>query len=172
MKKSNIFQNKKKLNRKWYNGTLGILPVDDTIKSAFKYGYLHHILRLMVMSNFMNLCEIHPDEVYKWFMEFSVDSYDWVMIQNVYSMGMWSDGGLTMRKPYISTDNYILNMSNYPKKNDWGEIWKSLYYNFLEKHQKILLKTPYGRNLVNWNKKSKKEKNEILNIGRNFLKNK
>lgn len=170
MKKSNIFQNKRKLNKKWYDGNLGILPVDDTIKTAFQYGYLHHILRLMVMSNFMNLCEIHPDEVYKWFMEFSVDSYDWVMIQNVYSMGMWSDGGLTMRKPYISTDNYILTMSNYPKKNDWGEIWKSLYYNFLEKHGKILLKTPYGRNLATWNKKSKKEKDEILNIGRNFLK--
>jgi deoxyribodipyrimidine photolyase-related protein len=170
MKNSNIFQNKNKLNKKWYDGTLGILPIDDTIKTAFKYGYLHHILRLMVMTNFMNLCEIHPDDVYKWFMEFSVDSYDWVMVQNVYSMGMWSDGGLTMRKPYISTDNYILNMSNYSKKNEWGEIWKSLYYNFLEKHEQILLKTPYGRNLANWNKKSKKEKNEILIIGKNFLK--
>ena len=169
MTSGNIFNNQRKLTKKWYDGTLGIKPVDDAIQMAFQYGYLHHILRLMVMTNFMNLCEIEPRQVYQWFMEFSVDSYDWVMIQNVYSMGMWSDGGLTMRKPYISTDNYILNMSNYSKKNDWGEIWKSLYYNFLQKHEKLLIKTPYGRNLVGWNKKSKKEKDEILSIGKKFL---
>ena len=60
----------------------------------------------------------------------AVDSYDLVMIQNVYSMGQWADGGLTMRKPYISSDNYIVNMSYY-KRNGWSEEWKSLYYHFL-----------------------------------------
>jgi len=167
--KKNLFQNNRKLNQKWYTGDLGVEPVDDAIKMAFQYGYLHHILRLMVMSNFMNLCEIHPDEVYRWFMEFATDSYDWVMTQNVYSMGMWADEGLTMRKPYISSDNYILTMSNYSKKNDWGDIWKSLYYHFMEKHQAILQKTPYGRNLVNWNKKSKSEKDKVLSLAKKFL---
>lgn len=117
--KPNYFGHKKKLNKKWYDGTTGIRPIDDSIKFAFKTGYLHHIIRLMVVSNFMNLCRIKPDDCYKWFMEFAVDSYDWVMIQNVYSMGQWADGGLTMRKPYISSDNYIVNMSNY-KREDWG----------------------------------------------------
>ena len=165
----NIFHNERKLNQKWYKGTLNIKPVDDTIKMAFQDGYLHHILRLMVMGNFMNLCEIHPKEVYRWFMEFSVDSYDWVMIQNVYSMAMWSDGGLTMRKPYISTENYILQMSNYKWSEEWCPIWKSLYYLFLEKHSSLLKKTPYGRNLVLWNRKSKIEKEKILKIGKKFL---
>ena len=99
----------------------------------------------------MNLCQIHPDDCYKWFMEFAVDSYDWVMIQNVYSMGQWADGGLTMRKPYISSDNYIVNMSDY-KRNGWSEEWKSLYYHFLTQHRDIVVKTPYGRNLVHWDK--------------------
>ena len=72
-------------------------------------------------------------------MEFSVDSYDWVMIQNVYSMGMWADGGL-MRKPYISSDNYIQQMSNY-KCGDWCVKWKNLYYQFLVKHKDILQPT-------------------------------
>mgnify|MGYP003335218215 CR=1 FL=1 len=170
MTTSNIFGNSRCLNSKWYNGSLGIKPVDDAIKMAFEYGYLHHILRLMIMTNFMNLCGIQPKEVYRWFMEFSVDSYDWVMIQNVYSMGMWADGGLTMRKPYISADNYVLNMSNYTCKENWCPIWKSLYYVFLEKHQTILRSTPYGRNLAVWSKKSKEEKAKMLKLGQEFLK--
>lgn len=169
--KQNIFHNNRSLNQKWYNGTLGVEPVDDVIIMAFKYGYLHHILRLMVMSNFMNLCGINPNEVYRWFMEFSTDSYDWVMTQNVYSMGMWADGGLTMRKPYISADNYILNMSNYKcGKTEWCPLWKSLYYNFMEQHKDILIKTPYGRNMVLWNKKSVEEKQKQLEMGKEFLK--
>lgn len=151
MTKTNIFKHKRRLTSKWYTGNTGVLPVDNAIKEAFKYGYLHHIQRLMVMSNFMNLCQIHPDDCYKWFMEFAVDSYDWVMIQNVYSMGQWADGGLTMRKPYISSDNYIVNMSDY-KRNGWSEEWKSLYYHFLTQHRDIVVKTPYGRNLVHWDK--------------------
>ena len=116
----NIFKNKNKLSKSLYLGTTGILPVDTAIKDAFQNGYLHHIQRLMVISNFFNLLNISPDESYKWFMEFSLDSYDWLMIQNVYSMGMWADGGLTMRKPYISSATYVLNMSNYKKPKSKG----------------------------------------------------
>ncbi len=144
----NHFNNKAKLTDAWYKGTLGIPPVDDAIKLAFDYGYLHHIIRLMIMCNFMNLCTIHPDQVYQWMMEFSTDSYEWVMIGNVYSMGMWSDGGLTMRKPYISSANYIQKMAKkrYSKGN-WEKIWMSLYYNFLIEQRKKIEKTIYIRNL-------------------------
>ena len=167
--KPNYFGHKNKLNKKWYDGTTGIRPIDDSIKFAFQTGYLHHIIRLMVVSNFMNLCRIKPDDCYKWFMEFAVDSYDWVMIQNVYSMGQWADGGLTMRKPYISSDNYIVNMSNY-KREDWGELWNDLYYYFISDHENKLKKTPYIRNLVHWKKKSKKEKDEIIRSSKKLIK--
>lgn len=166
---SNYFNHKNKLNNTWYTGTTGIQPIDDSIKFAFKTGYLHHIIRLMVMSNFMNLCRIDPNECYKWFMEFSIDSYDWVMIQNVYSMGQWADGGLTMRKPYISSDNYIISMSNY-KRDKWSTIWNGLYYYFLSDHEDKLKKTPYIRNLSYWIKKSKKDKNNILKISKKYIK--
>ena len=169
MVNSNYFNNKNKLSTPWYKGTLGIPPVDDAIKQAFKYGYIHHILRLMVMSNFMNLCCIHPDQVYKWFMEFSLDSYDWVMIQNVYGMGMWSDAGLSMRKPYISTDAYILSMSNY-KKGDWCTVWRSLYYLFLQQNEKQLKSTPYIRNLSYLKKLSSSKQTELLTPAKKFIK--
>ena len=54
-KSKNYFGNTKKLTSIWYTGKTGIKPVDDAIVSGFETGYLHHILRLMVMGNFMNL---------------------------------------------------------------------------------------------------------------------
>ncbi|MBW1931853.1 MAG: hypothetical protein JRI56_02265 [Deltaproteobacteria bacterium] len=50
-----------KLPRSFYSGTTGIEPVDTIIKRVLRYGYCHHIERLMVLGNFMQLCEIHPD---------------------------------------------------------------------------------------------------------------
>lgn len=145
----NYFGNRNRLSKAWYNGTLGIPPVDDAIKMAFKYGFLHHILRLMVMCNFMNLCGIRPDEVYRWMMEFSVDGYEWVMVGNVYSMGMWSDGGLTMRKPYISASNYIKNMTGKRYGDgEWTKIWDALFYGFLLRNEKRIRNTVYVRNLL------------------------
>lgn len=165
----NYFNNNGKINHRWYEGTTGIEPVDDAIKDAFKYGYLHHIRRLMVMCNFMNLCEIKPFDVYKWFMEFSVDSYEWVMIGNVYSMGLYADGGLTMRKPYLSTDNYIMQMSDY-KLGEWNEIWKCLFYRFLIQNRKQMQKTPFVNNIIYFEKQTKKKQNEMLDIANKFIK--
>lgn len=70
---NNYFNNNKKLTNDWYNGTLDIEPVDDCIIKAFDTGYLHHIERLMIIGNFMNLSGISADEGFKWFMEFAID---------------------------------------------------------------------------------------------------
>lgn len=141
---ANYFGYNNKLNEKWYKGELGIEPVDDAIKKGFETGYLHHIYRLMVVGNWMNLNEISPKEGLKWFMEFSVDSYEWVMYQNVLDMVFFSTGGKTMRKPYISSSNYILNMSNYKKKDAWVEEWNKKYTSFLKKHKELLWKFRYS----------------------------
>lgn len=164
--KENYFSNKKKLTNAWYNGSTGVTPVDQCIRNAFKNGYLHHIERLMVIGNFMNLSGISPKEGFRWFMEFSCDSYEWVMHQNVYDMVFFVTGGVTMRRPYISSSNYILKMSNYKKGeclkslleesvvskkeeksrvNDcpWNEKWDTLYHSFLKMNRKKLLKFRY-----------------------------
>ena len=141
-KKLNYFGNKKKINKQWYNGTLGIPPVDNAIKRGFDIGYLHHINRLMVMGNYMSLCELNPLDGFKWFMEFSCDSYEWVMCQNVLDMVFFVTGGKTMRRPYISSSNYVLNMSDY-KKGEWCDKWNKLYNKFKKKHKGKLWKFRY-----------------------------
>ena len=125
----------------FYTATTGIEPVDDVIRTVLQTGYCHHIERLMVLGNFMLLCEIDPDEVYRWFMELFIDAYDWVMVPNVYGMSQFADGGLMSTKPYISSSNYILKMSNY-SKGDWQATWDGLFWRFMHKQRDFFLKNP------------------------------
>ena len=168
MRGGNYFNNSRKLTPEWYNGTTDIKPVDDALKMAVNDGYIHHILRLMVVGNFMNLVGLHPDEVYKWFMEFAVDSYDWVMVGNVYSMALWADGGITMRKPYISGDGYIMKMSNY-SKGDWNGKWNAVFHHFIDRNSKQLEKTYYNGLVKAWARKGKEEKEKELSIANGII---
>jgi deoxyribodipyrimidine photolyase-related protein len=138
---NNHFEYTKKIPSSFYNGTTGILPIDDVIKKVLVHGYAHHIERLMLVGNFMLLCEFDPDEVYRWFMELFIDAYDWVMVPNVYGMSQYADGGLMSTKPYISGSNYILKMSNY-EKGEWCDVWDSLYWLFIIKHKNAFAKNP------------------------------
>lgn len=137
--RKNYFGNNKKLTSNWYSGTTNIYPVDNCIIKAFDSGYLHHIERLMIIGNYMNLSEIHPNEGFRWFMEFSCDSYEWVMRQNVLDMVFFVSGGVTMRRPYLSSSNYILKMSNY-KRGPWSDTWDKKYHSFIKKNKRKLIK--------------------------------
>ncbi len=150
----------RKIPSSFYNGTTGISPVDHTIKKVLRTGYCHHIERLMVLGNFMVLCEFDPDEVYRWFMELFIDAYDWVMVPNVYGMSQFADGGLLATKPYISSSNYILKMSNY-KKGEWQETWDGLFWQFMDKHRSFFSQNPRLGMLVGVFDKMPQEKKEL-----------
>lgn len=138
---SNYFQQERALSPAWYTGELGIPPVDDAIRKALRTGYAHHIERLMLIGNLMVLCQIHPHEVYRWFMELFIDAYDWVMVPNVYGMSQYADGGFITTKPYISSSNYVLKMSDYPR-GAWCDLWDSLYWRFVHLHQEFFFSNP------------------------------
>jgi deoxyribodipyrimidine photolyase-related protein len=131
----------RKIPPSFWNGTTGIEPIDDTIKKVLETGYCHHIERLMVLGNFMLLCEFDPNEVYRWFMELFIDAYDWVMVPNVYGMSQFADGGLMATKPYISGSNYLMKMSDY-KKGEWQTIWDGLFWRFMDTHRTFFLQNP------------------------------
>jgi len=137
----NYWKHSKKLTSSWYEGTTGIIPLDDSIQIAIETGYNHHIPRLMVISNLMNLCEIDPKEIYRWFMEMYIDSSEWVMVPNVFGMATYSDGGLMSTKPYTCGSNYLLKMSNY-KKGDWCDIVDGLYWRFIHKNRQFYESNP------------------------------
>ncbi|WP_282147998.1 cryptochrome/photolyase family protein [Algibacter lectus] len=156
---TNFWGLKKKIPKSFYDGTTGIAPIDKTIKKVLQTGYCHHIERLMVLGNFMMLCEFDPDEVYKWFMELFIDAYDWVMVTNVYGMSQFADGGLMATKPYISGSNYLMKMSNY-KKGDWQNTWDGLFWRFMHTHRDFFLSNPRLGMLVKMFDKMPSEKQE------------
>jgi deoxyribodipyrimidine photolyase-related protein len=166
----NFWNFNRKIPNSFYNGDTGIEPIDDTIKKINNSAYANHIERLMVIGNFMLLCEFEPNEVYKWFMEMFIDSYDWVMVPNVYGMSQFSDSGMMSTKPYISSSNYILKMSNY-KKGDWCKIWDSLFWNFMDKQRDFFIKNPRMRMLVSsFDRMEESKRTSLLKTADEYLK--
>jgi len=165
----NYWRFKRKIPESFWNGTTGIEPLDITIKKVLQTGYCHHIERLMVLGNFMLLCEFDPDEVYRWFMELFVDAYDWVMVPNIYGMSQFADGGLMATKPYISGSNYLIKMSDF-KKGNWQLIWDGLFWRFMDKHRKFFLSNPrLGMLIKTFDKMSEEKKKSLLNAAENYL---
>ena len=160
----------RKIPKSFYKGITGIVPVDDAIQKLLQTGYNHHIERLMVLSNFMLLCEFDPDEVYRWFMELYIDAYDWVMVPNVYGMGQFADGGLMCSKPYISGSNYVLKMSDYKKTGEWTSIWDALFWRFMHVHRDFFLSNPrLGMLVRTFDKMPEEKRNNHLALAEKFL---
>ena len=166
---TNYWKFKRKIPPCFWTGTTGIHPIDTTIHKVLKSGYCHHIERLMVLGNFMLLCEFDPNEVYKWFMEMFIDAYDWVMVPNVYGMTQFADGGLMTTKPYISGSNYLMKMSNY-EKGPWQEVWDGLFWRFMHEHRSFFMTNPRLGMLVGTFDKMNPEKQAThLKNANNFL---
>lgn len=160
--RGNFFDNQRKLNDRWYDGRTGIPPLDDSIRRVARHGYTHHIERLMVIGNLMLLSEVHPDEVYRWFMEMFVDSSDWVMEPNVYGMSQFADGGTFATKPYIGGSNYISKMSDYSKSKDWADPVDGLYWSFIDRHRKVFAENQRMSMMVSTLDRMNQERKEYL----------
>lgn len=161
METGNFFKQNRKMKKSWYDGTTGLPPLDYAIKNALNHGWSHHIERLMILSNIMNLCEIKPTVVYKWFMEMFVDSSDWVMVPNVYGMGLFSDGGIFATKPYICGSSYFMKMMDF-KKGDWCNIMDGLYWRFIDRNRKFFLKNPRLSMMVRIFDKMKTDRKKLI----------
>ncbi|HMS54240.1 MAG TPA: cryptochrome/photolyase family protein [Fimbriimonadaceae bacterium] len=137
----------RRLTAAWWEGKTGLLPLDTVICRATRLGYCHHIERLMVLGSAMLLCDVDPNEAYRWFMEMFVDSSDWVMGPNVYGMSQYADGGFFATKPYVSGSAYLKRMSNFPG-GDWCDIWDALYWRFVFKNRDLLSKNQRMRPIL------------------------
>lgn len=87
------------------------------LKRSLEYvrdlGYSHHIVRLMVLSNWAQQRGYSPQVINDWFRRAFVDGYPWVMAANVIGMGLFADGGVMATKPYVSGGAYLHRMTDF-----------------------------------------------------------
>ena len=67
----------------------------------------------MVVGNFFLIAGIDPQAALRWYLEMTVDAYDWVMVPNALGIILYADGGFVATKPYAAGGGYIHKMSNY-----------------------------------------------------------
>ncbi len=170
LQKMNYWEHGRRMPYSWWNGTTQIEPIDDIIKNKIlKYAFTHHIERLMYLGVWAFLNHIRPTDVYEWFMEMTIDAYEWVMIPNVYGMSQNADNNMVMKRLYICSSNYILKMSNYAK-GEWCAKWDTLYYCHINRLSR--LSTPnyfYSAQIYSWKHRTTKEKKEILKMAKQLI---
>ena len=107
-------------------------------------GWVHHIPRLMLLSNLALITGTNPQEFLAWMRRVFIDATDWVMVPNVIGMGVHADNGVMMTKPYAAGGAYISKMSNYCKgcvydpklrTGDNACPFTTLYWDFLDRNQ-------------------------------------
>ena len=121
----------------------------DALGQTLRYGYAHHIQRLMVTGLFAMMLGVRPQHVHEWYLAVYVDAVEWVELPNTLGMSQFGDGGVMASKPYCATGAYIDRMSNAcrgcrykPKAATGPEAcpFTTLYWDFLARHKKMLSK--------------------------------
>jgi deoxyribodipyrimidine photolyase-related protein len=123
--------------------------IKQTVSDIEERAWVHHIPRLMLLSNLALITGTNPQEFLDWMREVFIDASEWVMVPNVIGMGVHADGGAMMTKPYAAGGAYISRMSNYCKACEYnpklriGETacpFTTLYWDFLDRHRESFVK--------------------------------
>ena len=123
--------------------------VKSIVNDIKERAWVHHIPRLMVLSNLALITGTKPQLFLEWMRESFIDATDWVMVPNIIGMGLHADGGRMMSKPYSAGGAYISRMSEFCKECRYdpklrvGENacpFTTLYWDFLDRHQETFRK--------------------------------
>lgn len=133
----------------FWTGETPLTCLREAIGQTLKYGYAHHIQRLMVTGLYPLLLGVKPQAVHEWYLAVYVDAVEWVELPNTLGMSQYGDGGLMASKPYAATGKYIQRMSNYCAScpcnpahavEDDACPFTTLYWDFLLRHETQLRK--------------------------------
>jgi deoxyribodipyrimidine photolyase-related protein len=147
----NALQAREPLPDFFWTGETSMRCLSECIGQTLRYGYAHHIQRLMVTGLFCLMLGVDPKDVHRWYLSVYVDAVEWVELPNTLGMSQYADGGVMASKPYVATGRYIERMSNYctgcrfdPSQatGDKACPFTTLYWDFLQRHESILRSNP------------------------------
>ena len=123
--------------------------VGSTVAAVEQRAWVHHIPRLMILSNLALITSTNPQAFLDWMREQFIDAAEWVMVPNIIGMGVHADGGQLMTKPYAAGGAYVSRMTQYckgcaydPKKRVGDDAcpFTTLYWDFLDRHRDEFVK--------------------------------
>ena len=123
--------------------------VKKVVEGVEQRAWVHHIPRLMILSNLALITGTNPQEFLDWMREQFIDATDWVMVPNIIGMGVHADGGRLMTKPYAAGGAYISRMAQFCKGcvydpklrvGDNACPFTTLYWDFLDRHKDQFVK--------------------------------
>ncbi len=123
--------------------------VRSVVADVEKRAWVHHIPRLMVLSNLALITGTNPQQFLDWMREQFIDASEWVMVPNVIGMAVHADGGKLMTKPYAAGGAYLNRMTESckgciydPKKRVGDDAcpFTTLYWDFLDRHSETFAK--------------------------------
>ena len=137
----------------YWTGETPMTCLADAIGQTLRYGYAHHIQRLMVTGLYALLLGVAPQAVHEWYLAVYVDAIEWVELPNTLGMSQAADGGLMASKPYIASGKYIERMSagslcarcRFRPAERVGPRacpFTTLYWDFLIRHEALLAANP------------------------------
>jgi deoxyribodipyrimidine photolyase-related protein len=170
LKSANHFGYTRPLPRWYWSGDTHMNCMRQAISQTLRFGYAHHIQRLMVTGMFGVTAELSPQAVCDWYLAVYVDAVEWVELPNTAGMALFANGGRFTSKPYIASGAYIKRMSNYcdgcrykPDVKTGADAcpMTTLYWNFVDKHERALANNPrtalMAKNIGRWSEASRAE---------------
>lgn len=169
------------LPRVYWHGDTDMACMREAVGQVLRYGYGHHIQRLMVTGLFALLWGVQPKQVHEWYLAMFVDAIAWVEMPNVIGMSQFADGGLMASKPYIASGQYIHKMSGYcaecrfnPKQAEGAQAcpFTTLYWAFIDRHQAWLSTHPrLAMQVKHWLNMSAQKREAILRQAQDLRRN-
>ena len=143
----NAMQAREPLPAFYWTGDVPMTCLQEALGQTLRYGYAHHIQRLMVTGLYSLLLGVDPKAVHAWYLAVYVDAVEWVELPNTLGMSQYGDGGVMASKPYVASGKYIQRMSNYcggcrfnPAKGTGDDAcpFTTLYWDYLLRHERAL----------------------------------
>ncbi|NNG12716.1 MAG: cryptochrome/photolyase family protein [Halobacteria archaeon] len=157
----------------FWSGDTDMRCLQAALGQTLRYGYAHHIQRLMITGLYCLLLGVRPQAVHEWYLAVFVDAVEWVELPNTLGMSQYADGGFLASKPYVASGAYINRMSNYcggcqyDPRCATGKTacpYTTLYWDFLQSHAKRFSKHP--RTALQWRNLARKTPSELQAIRR------
>lgn len=167
----NALQAEQSLPDFYWSGETDYQCLRQVIGQTVRYGYAHHIQRLMVTGLFAMLLGVRPQRVHEWYLAVYVDAVEWVELPNTLGMSQAADDGLMASKPYVASGQYIKRMSNYCQHCRYqpdqasGERacpYTTLYWDFLARHRQRYANHP--RAALQWRQLERMDEAKLAEI--------